>query len=148
MEAIKKVPLYIKRIKISSNNTEQLENLTDPNLHNTPINNLELVLKSCNFSSKTIENLKTIHPNSITLYRGPFDKDETKNQVYFANFTKLLSNLDQISLEMGTESDDFDFRLEFNDVILKIVESNEECSYIRAKSIKISCEDKEYCWIK
>ena len=39
-------------------------------------------------------------------------------------------------------------KLEFSDVILKIVESNEEYSYIRAKSVKISCEDKEYCWIK
>ena len=60
LEAMKKVSLYVKCIWIFSDNTEELENLTDPNLHNTPISNLQLVLESCNFSSKAIENLKNI----------------------------------------------------------------------------------------
>ena len=148
LEAMKKVPLYVKRISIYPNDAEELENLTDPNLHNTPIINLLLQLESFKFSSKTIENLKTIHPNSITLYSDPFDSDETKNQVYFGNFTKLLSNLDQNSLEMGVDWMYAYLNLEFSDVILKIVESNEDYSYIRAKSVEIRCKDKEYCWIK
>ena len=37
LEAMKEVPLYVKYIKISSNDAEELEILTDPNLHNTPI---------------------------------------------------------------------------------------------------------------
>ena len=145
---MKKVPLYAKNISIYPIDAEELEDLTDPNLHNTPISNLELQFGSIKFSSKTIENLKTIHPNLITIYCNPFDKDETENQVYFENFTKLLSNLDQTSLEMGVDWTDSYLNLEFSNVILKIVESNEEYSYIRAKSVKIRCEDKEYCWIK
>ena len=81
LEAMKKVPLYFKCIELSSNNTEELEILTDPNLHSTPINNLQLELESFNISSKTIENLKSIYPNLITLDCNPFEKDETKNQV-------------------------------------------------------------------
>ena len=41
---MKKVPLYVKRIEISSNIAEELENLTDPNLHNTPIDNLLIII--------------------------------------------------------------------------------------------------------
>ena len=137
LEAMKKVPLYLKHIKISSINSEQLENLTDPNLHNTQISNLILKLKSCNFSSKTIENLKTICPNLITLYCNSFEKDDFKNQVYFENFTELLSNLDHTSLEMRSWENDYSLKLEFNDAILKVVGSNEECSYIRTKSVEI-----------
>ena len=148
LEAMKKVPLYIKYISISSNNAEELENLINPNLHNTPIDKLILELESCNFSSKAIENLKTIYPNLITLYRGLFDIDETENQVYFENFTKLLSKLDQTSLEMYFERYNYWIKLEFSDVILKVVESKEECSYIRAKSVEICCVDKEFCRIK
>ena len=146
LEAMKKAPLYAKCISISSNNTKELENLTDPNLHNTPIGILELQLVSWNFSSKTIENLKTIYPNSIRLYCNQFEKDENADQVLFGNFTKLLSNSNQTSLEMGFKRNYF--KLEFSDVIFKVVESFEECSYIRAKSVKISCEDKEFWWIK
>ena len=145
---MKKVPLYVENISISSDNTEELLNLTDPNLHNTPIENIELELRSCNFSSKTIENLKTIHPNSITLYCNQYDKDETTNQDMLVNFTKLLSNLDQTSLEMGCCEDDYKFMLKFSDKIFKVVESNEECSYIRAKSVEIRCKDKDFCWLK
>ena len=149
LEAMKKVPLYAENISIFSiDNTEKLENLTDPNLYNTPIDNIELELKSCNFSSKTIENLQTIHRNSITLYCDPFEKDETVDQDMFVNFTKLLSNLDQTSLVLGVDWMYSYLNLEFSDVILKIVESNEEYSYIRAKSVKISCEDEDFCWIK
>ena len=148
LEAMKKVPLYAKTFKIFSDNTEELENLTDPNLHNTPIDNIQLELESCNFSSKLIENLKTIYPNSIRFYCNPFNKDETKHQVYFANFTKLLSNLDLNSLKLDFDWMYFYLNLDFSDVILKIVESNEEYSYIRAKSVEISCTDKEFCWIK
>ena len=103
LEAMKKVPLYVKCIEISSNNAEKLENLTDPSLHNTPIINLKLkMLDSCNFSSKTIENLKAIYPNSITL-EADYDsyyKDETANQALLKKFTKLLAKLDQASLDM------------------------------------------------
>ena len=148
LEAMKKVPLYFKNIKISPNNTEELENLTDPSLHNTPISKLQLDLKRCNFSSKTIENLKTIYPNSITLLCNPFDRNENKVQVMFGNFTKLLSKLDQTSLQMIVGRMYSYLSLEFIDVILKIVESKEECSYIRAKSVEISCEDEEFCLIK
>ena len=148
LEAIKKAALYAKCIKISSNNTEELENLTDPNLHNTSIKNLELELESCNFSSKAIKNLKTIYPNLITLYCGSFNKNETAKQVLFRNFTKLLSNLDQTSLEMIFKGYDYKIYLEFNDVILKVVESNEEYSYIRAKFVEIRCIDEEFFWIK
>ena len=81
LEAMKTVPLYAKWITISSNKTEGLENLTDPNLHNTPIDNLRLKLNSFNFSSKTIENLKTLYPNLITLYWNPLNWDEPTNQV-------------------------------------------------------------------
>ena len=42
LEAMKKVPLYVKCFSISLNNEEELEKLTDPNLHNAPINNLKL----------------------------------------------------------------------------------------------------------
>ena len=145
---MKKVPLYVKCISISSNNAEELENLTDPNLHNAPISNLELQLESCNFSSKTIENLKTIHPNLITLYCNLFYKNETAYKTLFVNYTKLLSKLDQTSLEMNFDGDYSDFELEFNDVIFKDVESKEECLYIRAKSVRIRCRNEEFCWIK
>ena len=58
LESMKKVPLYVKSIKIPSNNEEELENLTDPNLHNPPIENLQLELKNFKISPKAIENLK------------------------------------------------------------------------------------------
>ena len=148
---MKKVPLYVKRIEIFSNNAEELENLTDPNLYNTLIGNLELTLRgSVEISSKTIENLKTIYPNSITQNQAysQFYRDESKIQALFGNFTKLLSNLEWISLVMGFDGDSFDFKLEFKDVILKVVESKEECLYIKAKSVEIRCEDNEFCWIK
>ena len=148
LEAMKKVPLYVKNILIKSNNTEQLEILTDPNLHNTPIKHLILYFGSFKISSKTIENLKTLYPNLITIYFNPFEKDENKNQVLFLNFTKLLSKLYRTSLQMGFDGMYAYLTLEFSDVILKIVESNEEYSYIRAKSVKISCTDKELWWIK
>ena len=81
LEAMKKVPLYVENISIFSDNTEELEYLTDPNLHNTSISNLFFKLDRFNISAKTIENLKTIHPNSIKLYCHPFVKDETVDQV-------------------------------------------------------------------
>ena len=149
LETMKKVPLYVKYISIRSNNGEEVENLTDSNLHNTPISILQLQLwKSFEISFKTIENLKAIYPNLISLYCNPFNSNETTYQVLFENFTKLLSNLDQTSLEVNFERDFFKFLLEFNDVIFKIVESNEECLYIKAKSVEIRCEDEELCWIK
>ena len=141
LEAMKKVSLYVENISISLNNAEELENLTNPNLHNTPISNLWLELKNCNFSSKTIENLKTIYPNLITLKQSCWFGDGT------GNFTKLLSNLDLTSLETGFY-DLFKLKLEFSNVILKVAESNEECLYIRAKSVEIRCRDEEFCWIK
>ena len=144
---MKKVPLYVKYMKISSNNTEELENLTDPNLYSTPISNLILELKGFNISSKTIENLKAIRPNSIRLI-VLWSGGETENQVFFGNFSKLLSNLDQTTLEMNFLNEDYRAKLEFSDVILKILESNEECSYVKAKSVKIPCKDEEFCWIK
>ena len=147
LEAMKKVPLYVKHILIPSNNAEELENLTDPNLHNPPIDKLLLELESCKFSSKTIENLKTIYPNSITLLCNPFDKDENEDQILFGNFTKLLSNLDQTSLEIGLNKNYY-LKLEFRDVIFKVVESFEECSYIRAKSVEIRCVYEEFCLIE
>ena len=116
LEAMKKVPLFVKSISIYSKNEEQLENLTDPNLHNTPISNLKLrLLESFNFSAKTIENLKAIYPNSITLETDGclFYKDESKHQVFLKNFTKLLSNLDQTSLQVNFEGYYSGFRLEF-----------------------------------
>ena len=146
---MKKVPLYVKSIKIPLNDAEQLENLTDPNLHNTPINNLQLkYLKSFKISSKTIENLKKIYPSSITLSDNSKTKDEVSKQVLFENFTKLLSKLNLTSLMMDFEGNYFKLKLEFSDVILKSVESNEECSYIKAKLVEIRCEDEEFCWIK
>ena len=149
LEAMKKVPLYVKNIEIHSKNAEQLENLTDPNLHNTPINNLELTLgESLKISSKTIENLKAIYPNSITLDYGPIYKDKTASKVFFGNFTKFLSNLDQTSLEVYFEGDDHWIELVFRDVVFKFVESKGKCSYIRAKSVAILCRDKDFCWIK
>ena len=147
LEAMKKVPLYVKCILIKSNNAEELENVTDPNLHNPPIDKLLLELESCNFSSKTIENLKTIYPNLITLLCNPFDNDKNANQVLFGNFTKLLSNLDQTSLVMGFNKNYY-FKLYFSDVIFKVVESKQECSYIRAKSVEIPCVCEELCRIK
>ena len=148
LEAMKKVAFYVEKIRIYSNDAEQLENLTDPNLHNTPISNLQLELKSFNFSSKTIENLKTIYPNLITLLCNPWNWDETAKQVLFLNFTKLLSNLDQTSLEMIFSKCDYRIYLEFRDVIFKVVESKEECSYIRAKSVEILCGDDILRWIE
>ena len=148
LESMKKVPLYVNFIKIYPDNAEELENLTDPNLHNTPISNLELELNRIKISSKTIENLKAIYPNSITLSDDSEEKDESTNQTLFRNFTKLLSKLDRTSLEMYFWNIDYRFELEFRDVIFKVVESKEECSYIRAKLVKISCEYEEFCWIK
>ena len=149
LEAIKKVPLYVKCIELSSNNAEELEKLTDSNLHNTRMSSLKLNLEnSIKISSKTIENLTAIYPYSITLSNIPSYRDETAYKILFENFAKLLSNFDQISLVLGTDYDDFDFRLEFNDVIFKVVDSNKECSYIKAKSVEIRCEDEEFCWIK
>ena len=78
----------------------------------------------------------------------PEYEDEDTYQVLFENFIKLLSKLDQTSLKMHFEENNFDLKLEFNDVIFKLVESNEECSYIRAKSVEICCADKQFCWIK
>ena len=144
---MKKVPLYVKDIEISSNDAEELENLTDPNRHNTQIRNLLLVLKSCNFSSKTIENLKKICPNSINIFDPSYEDGDT-NQDMFENFTKLLSNLDQTSLMIGFERDSYSFKLEFSDLIFKFVESKKECSYIRAKSVEILCYDENFCKIK
>ena len=85
-EAMKKVPLYAKRIEISSNSAEELEHLTAPNLHNTPIDNLQLELKSFNISTKTIENLKAIYPNSIKLIYFSETKDEIVKQGLFWEF--------------------------------------------------------------
>ena len=148
LEAMKKVPLYVKSISISSNNAEEFENLTDPNLHNTPIDSLQLNLRnSFEISAKTIENLKAIYPNSITLVYNPYYKDETAYKALIANFSKLLSNLDKTSLDMNF-GDDYWIKLEFKDVIFKVVEPNEECSYIKAKSIRIGCTDEELCRIK
>ena len=151
LEAMKKVPLYVKSISISSNNEEQLENLTDPNFHNTPISKLKLkLLDIFEISAKTIENLKAIYPNSITLEVDSylFCKDETEHQALFKNFTKLLLNVDQTPLEMKFNEYDYKFKLEFNNAIWKVVESKEECSYIRAKLIKIRCRAEELYWIK
>ena len=148
LEAMKKVPLYVKYISIYPNDAEELENLTDPNLHNTQISNLELKLRNCNFSSKTIENLETICPNSITLSDCSIYSDKDAYKTLFENFTKLLSNLDQTSLDMDFGKEYYNFELEFSDVIFKVVESNEECSYIRANSIEIRCYDEGLCWIK
>ena len=115
---MKNVPLYAEHISIPSNNAEKIEILTDPNLHNTPIKKLELtLLDSFNISAKTIENLEAIYPNLITLSDNSFSNDETKNQALFWNFTKLLSNLDQTSLEMKFWNNYYSFRLEFNNVI-------------------------------
>ena len=148
-EAMKKVPLYVKWIRISSNNVDELENVTDPNLHNTPINNLELnFLKSFKISSKTIENLKAIYPNSITLSMNHRNKDESIKQALLGNFTKLLSKLDHTSLEMKLNKYSYNCKLEFSDVILKVVKSMKKCSYIRAKSVRIDCRAEEFCWIK
>ena len=84
---MKKVCLYVKSIKIPLYYEEQLENLTDPNLHNTPINNLQLnFLKSFKISPKTIENLKEIYPSSITLSDNSKIKDEVSKQVFFWKF--------------------------------------------------------------
>ena len=148
LEAMKKVHLYVKHIWIPSNNAEELEKLTDPNLHNTSISNLQWEFKSFNISSKTIENLKAIYPSLITLNLDYRYLNETTNQTLFGNFTKLLSKLNQTSLMMDFEGNYFKLKLEFSDVILKAVESNEECSYIRAKSIEIRFRDEKFCWIK
>ena len=148
LEAMKKVPLYVKTILLYPNNTNELEILTDPNLHNPPIDNLHLSFKNVKISSKTIENLKAICPNSITINEiSPF-LDESTKQASFDNFTKLLSELDQTSLEMDFEENNFNLKLEFIDVIFKVMESKKECSYIRAKSVEIQCLDEELCWIK
>ena len=149
LKAMKKVPLYAKCIEICSNNAEELENLTDPNLHITPINNLKLRLcDSVKISSKIIKNLQSIYPNSITLSDDSDNQDEASHQSLFENFIKLLSKLNQTSLEMDFDKNYHSFKLEFNDAILKVVESKEECSYIRAKSVEIRCADEELCWIK
>ena len=149
LEAMKKVPLYVKRISIYSDNADELENLTDPKLHNTPIEKLEWTLSnSFEISSKTIENLKAINPNSINIDYNQFSNDEDVNQAFFGNFTKLLSNLDQTSLVMDFNKYDFSNKLDFSDVIFKVVESNEECSYFRAKSVVIHCKDEDFWWIK
>ena len=148
LEAIKRVPLYVKNISICSDNAEELENLTDPNLHNSPIENLQLELSSFEVSSKAIENLKTIYPNSIALVCNRLQTDETFRQALFENFVKLLSKLEQTSLEMIFRYDEYKIKLEFSDAILKVVESKKECSYIRAKSVEIGCKDKDFCWIK
>ena len=148
LEAIKRVPLYVKNISICSDNAEELENLTDPNLHNTPIDNLKIILKSFNISSKTIENLQTIYPNSITLFAYSETKNEYAKQVLFENFIKLFPKLDRTSLMMYFDTSSSGFALEFSDVIFKVVESKEECLYIRAKSVEIRCKDEELCWIK
>ena len=145
---MKKVPLYAKHISISSNNAEGLENLTDPNLHNAPINNLHLSLKNFNISSKTIENLQSLYPKLITLNQDPKTRNEYSKQVLFENFTKLLPKLDPTSLEMNFNKYDYRIKLEFSDVTCKVMESKEECSYIRTKSVEIRCSDEEFCWIK
>ena len=109
LEAMKKVPLYVKNIIIFLNNEEESENLADPNLHNTPISNLKLILKSCNISSKTIENLKAIYPNSITI-KDDSILNKDAHQAFFENYTKLLSNLDQTSLEMNFNKYNYIFK--------------------------------------
>ena len=148
LEAMKKVPLYVKTISISSNNAEELEDLTDPNLLNTQISILKLVLESIKISDKTIENLQAIYPNSITLRDDSQTKDESTKEVLFGNFTKLLSKLDKTSLELEYYGNSNKFEIEFNDVIFKVVESKKECSYIRAKSVEIHCKGEELYWIK
>ena len=146
---MKKVPLYVKCIEISSNDAEELENLTDPNLHNTPISSLHLQsLDSFKFSSKTIENLQSICPNSINLVDPSIYEDRDTNQDMFENFTKLLSMLDTTSLGMYFDRDGYSFKLEFRDLIFKLVESKKECSFIRAKSVEIHCRDEDFCKIK
>ena len=149
LEAMKKVPLYIKSIIIPSNNAEELENLTDHNMYNTTIDNLLLELwNSFKISTKAIENLQSIYPNFITLDCMPYFEAEAKYEVLFGNFTKLLSKLDNTSLGMIFGNNDYKIELKFSDVILKVVESSEECSYIRAKSVEICCVCEEFCWIK
>ena len=146
---MKKVHLYVKNIKIASNNVEELENLTDPNLLNTPINNLQLrLLDSFEISSKVLENLQAIYPNLITLIPNPWKNVFVKNQVLLGNFIKLLTKLDHTSLEIESSKENFDFKLEFKDAIWKVVESKEECFYIRAKSVEIRCFTKNFSWIK
>ena len=149
LKAMKKVPLYVKWIEIKSDNAEELENLTDPNLHNTPIGNLQWTLfNSFEISSKTIENLKATYPNSISLCDYSKPRDETTSQVLLENISKLLSKLDHTSLVMDFDRYNYWIKLEFIDVIFKVVESNEEYSYIRAKSVETSCADDDFCWIK
>ena len=149
LEAMKRVPLYVKYISIYPYNVEELENLTNPNLHITPINNLRISKwKSFKISSKAIENLKAIYPNSITLTANQRTKDESIKQALFRSFIKLLSKLDQTSLVMDIQEKNFNFKLEFINVIWKVVKSKEKCSYIRAKSVRICCVGDELCWIK
>ena len=146
---MKKVPLYVKYFSIQLSNAEEFEDLTDQNLHNTPINNLNLtLLNSFNISSKTIENLQSLYPNSITINDFSILSDESTKQTLFENLIKLLSKLDQTSLNMHINEWNYSFELKFSDVIFKVVESKEECSYIKAKSVEISCLDEELCWIK
>ena len=145
---MKKVPLYVISISIYPNDAKELENLTDPNLQNSPISNLELEFKNFKFSSKTIENLQSICLNSINIFDLSSYEIGDTNQDMFENFTKLLSKLDQTSLTMYFIEDDYSFKLEFNDVIFKFVKSKKECSYIRAKSLKILCYDEDFSKIK
>ena len=149
LEAIKRVPLYAKHIEVHPNNAEELENLTDPNLHNAPISNLQLkLLNSIKISAKTIENLQAIYPNSITISDNSITKGEFTKEVLFVNFAKLLSKLDQTSLELDFGKYYSGFELDFSDLIFKFVESKKECSYIRAKSVEIRCTAEDFCWIK
>ena len=148
LEDMKKVPLYVKWIKISSKNAEELENLTDPNLHNTPINKLHLAFNNMNISVKTIENIQLIYPNSITLDYNSYYTDESSKKVLFGNFIKLLSKLDHASLKTSFNKNYYRIKLEFSEVICKVVESYNECSYIRAKSVEIRWAGDELCWIK
>ena len=146
---MKKVPLYAEHTIIYPNNAEELENLTDPDLHNPPIKNLKLILlNSFKISVNTIENLKAISPYLITLSDNSEAKDEAANKALFTNFVKLLSKLGNTSLEIDFDEDYFGFELKFDDVIWKVVESKNKCSYIKAKSVVIRCEDEDFCLIK
>ena len=66
MQAIKSAPIYVDYFRIDAENSEELKQLTNPNLYNTPIREYHMKFATkLKFSSEVIKNLQIIKPKKL-----------------------------------------------------------------------------------
>ena len=141
MQVIKSAPLYVDYFRIDAENSEELEQLTNPNLYNTPISEYHMEFEAkLKISSEVIKNLQIIKPKKIVLgYRINMENlfyYKEMNQILLSNFIEFLFKFDQTELSMNA-FDSPDFVLKFNNAVWKVVKSNNEYSYARMDTLTI-----------